>query len=64
MKPRIFLSIISSSPSDLLILDEVFSGADNFFNEKISNRITAMIEKSGAAILISHDEELLKKLCS
>ncbi len=64
MKSRLFLSVVSSSPSDLLILDEVFAGADSFFNEKVSNRIKSMIEQSGAALLISHDEELLKKLCT
>jgi ABC-type polysaccharide/polyol phosphate transport system ATPase subunit len=64
MKSRLFLSVVSSSPSELLILDEVFAGADSFFNEKISKRITNMIENSGAAILISHHEELLKSLCT
>ncbi len=64
MKTRLFLSVVSSSPSDLLILDEVFSGADSFFNEKISNRIKKMIDQSGAAILISHEEDLLKELCN
>ncbi|MCT4642240.1 MAG: ATP-binding cassette domain-containing protein [Bacteriovoracaceae bacterium] len=64
MKARLFLSVISSHPTDLLILDEVFTGADQFFNEKISIRLSKMIENSGAVIIISHDSELLKKICN
>ena len=64
MKVRLFLSIISSRPCDLLILDEVFSGADTFFNEKISKRIKRVIQESGAVIFISHEEELVKEICN
>lgn len=64
MKARLFLSVISSRPSDLLILDEVFSGADAFFNKKISIRINHMIKNSGAVIFVSHSEELIKSICN
>lgn len=63
MKSRLFLSVVSSRSTDLLILDEVFNGADQFFNEKISKRVKKMIEDSGAVIFISHSEELLKDIC-
>ncbi|MEX1099107.1 MAG: ATP-binding cassette domain-containing protein, partial [Bacteriovoracaceae bacterium] len=64
MKARLFLSVVSARPCDLLILDEVFSGADIFFNEKISNRVQEMIEDSGAVIFISHHLDLIKKICN
>lgn len=64
MKARLFLSIISARPSDLLIMDEVFSGADTFFNEKISKRVEDMIHDSGAVIFISHHNELIEKVCN
>lgn len=64
MKVRLFLSIVSSRPCDLLILDEVFNGADVFFNDKISARIKKVINTSGAVIFISHSEEIVKEVCN
>jgi ABC-type polysaccharide/polyol phosphate transport system ATPase subunit len=64
MKVRLFLSIVSAKPCDLLILDEVFNGADIFFNEKISARIHNVINTSGAVIFISHSEEILREVCN
>lgn len=64
MKARIFLSTISSTPSDLLILDEVFDGADTFFSAKISKRVKKMMSLSGAVIFISHDLEKVREVCN
>lgn len=64
MKARLFLSLISSRPVDLLILDEVFNGADYFFNEKITKRMTDTIKKSGAVIFVSHSHELIQEICN
>lgn len=64
MKSRLFLSVVSARPCDLLILDEVFSGADTFFNEKISKRVQDVIEDSGAVIFISHQPELIEQVCT
>ncbi|MBD66749.1 MAG: hypothetical protein CME62_16195 [Halobacteriovoraceae bacterium] len=64
MKVRLFLSIVSAKPCDLLILDEVFNGADAFFNDKISKRIKDVIHNSGAVIFISHSEEIIKEVCN
>lgn len=64
MKVRLFLSIVSARPCDLLILDEVFNGADIFFNEKISERILKVINTSGAVLFISHSEEIVKEVCN
>ena len=64
MKARIFLSLISSKAVDLLILDEVFNGADHFFNGKITQRIKETIHKSGAVIFVSHSNELIVEVCN
>ncbi|WP_372656123.1 ABC transporter ATP-binding protein [Halobacteriovorax sp.] len=64
MKARIFLSTISSRPSDLLILDEVFDGADTFFSSKVAKRVKKMISLSGAVIFISHDLEKVREVCN
>jgi len=64
MKTRLCLSLISSKPSDILILDEVFEGADQFFSLKISDRILKMINKSGLVLFVSHSLEIIEKVCN
>lgn len=64
MQARLYLSLISCLPSDVLILDEVFEGADKFFREKISRRILSLIEKSGAVIFVSHSVEQVFRVCN
>lgn len=64
MKARLFLSIVSARPCDLLILDEVFNGADTFFNEKITKRVKDMIEKSNAVIFVSHSTDTVRDICN
>lgn len=63
MRARLFLSIISSQPAGLLILDEVFDGADAFFQKQIETRILKMVENSDAVIFVSHNEEQILKVC-
>lgn len=64
MQARLCLSLISAKPCDILILDEVFDGADAFFKEKISERVLKMIEGSGAVFFVSHSAEQLKTVCN
>lgn len=64
MQTRLFLSIVSSRPSDLLIFDEVFDGADEFFQKKIADRFLILMEKSGAVVFVSHITEQIQKTCS
>lgn len=64
MKARLFLSIVSAKPCELLILDEVFNGADTFFNEKITTRIKNIIEQSHAVIFVSHSIETVQEICN
>lgn len=63
MKARLFLSIISSQPAGLLILDEVFDGADVFFQQQIEKRILKMVQNSDAVIFVSHNQEQVLKVC-
>ena len=64
MQTRLFLSVVTSIPCDLMILDEVYDGADEYFKELAQERITNLIEQSGAVILVSHNSELFKKVCN
>lgn len=64
MQARLCLSVITARPCDLLILDEVFEGADLSFQKKISKRTLSMIEDSGAVVLVSHFPEHIKLSCN
>lgn len=64
MQARLCLSLISARPCDLLILDEVFDGADQFFQTKISARVSKMIEASGAVIFVAHSPEQIRRTCN
>lgn len=61
MLTRLFLSIITAYPAEILILDEAFDGADEFFKEKFSPRLENIINLSKATIFINHDSEMLKR---
>ncbi len=64
MQTRLWLSLAAAAPCDLVILDEVFEGADKFFREKISNRMLQMLRSSGSVIFISHEAAQIQKVCN
>jgi ABC-type polysaccharide/polyol phosphate transport system ATPase subunit len=64
MQSRLLLSLISSKTTDILILDEVFDGADMFFKTKLANRMMNFIEAAGATIFVSHSLEQIKEVCN
>jgi len=64
MQTRLCLSLISSSSHELLILDEVFTGADQYFSEKVEKRVLKMIYNSGGVIFVSHSMDQVKRVCN
>lgn len=64
MQSRLILSLISAKTTDLLILDEVFDGADIFFQKKIAARMRRLIETAGATIFVSHSTEQIRDICN
>jgi ABC-type polysaccharide/polyol phosphate transport system ATPase subunit len=64
MQARLCLSLISCRAGDLLILDEVFDGADLFFREKIAERIFKMMQDSGAVVFVSHSPDQVEQVCN
>ncbi len=64
MQSRLILSLISAKQTDLLILDEVFDGADIFFQKKIAERMKNLIKTAGATIFVSHSIEQIKEICN
>lgn len=64
MQTRLCLSLLSAKPADILILDEVFDGADTFFKNKIAERIKDLIKNSGAVLFVSHSPAQLRDVCT
>jgi ABC-type polysaccharide/polyol phosphate transport system ATPase subunit len=64
MQARLCLSLVSARPSDLLILDEVFDGADVFFRAKASERVLRLMRESGSVIFVSHSEDQIRLACT
>ncbi len=64
MQTRLCLSVISARPTGLLILDEVFDGADMFFREKVSHRVLRLMKSSGGVLFVSHGMEQIKRVCT
>jgi ABC-type polysaccharide/polyol phosphate transport system ATPase subunit len=64
MAARLILSLFTSSAAELLIMDEVFDGADQFFLEKFYPRLEDTILKSKSTLFISHNVDILTKHCN
>lgn len=64
MQSRLLLSLISAKTTDILILDEVFDGADVFFQKKIAARMKALIERAGATVFVSHSADQVREVCN
>ncbi len=64
MKSRLSLALTTALPQELLILDEVYSHADEFFQNKIQTRIEMQIKNSGAVIMVSHYEKDFINSCN
>jgi ABC-type polysaccharide/polyol phosphate transport system ATPase subunit len=63
MQSRLMLSLISSRSTDILILDEVFDGADVFFQKKLAVRMKNFIQNSGATVFVSHSADQVREVC-
>lgn len=64
MQVRLCLSLVSALPNDLLILDEVYDGADEYFQKKVGLRVKNLIHRSGAALFVSHSFDQINHLCN
>lgn len=64
MQSRLLLSLISSVPSEILILDEVLDGADIFFQKKLADRMQNFIRSAGATLFVSHSLAQITQVCN
>lgn len=64
MYARLGFAIATMVQPDILIVDEVLSVGDYKFQKKCEDRIKAMLDKGVTVVLVSHDINMIKKLCT
>lgn len=64
MKSRLAFAIASLVDPDILILDEVLSVGDGAFRKKSEEKMRQIIHGGATTILVSHDLEQVRELCS
>lgn len=64
MYARLGFSIATIVQPDILIVDEVLSVGDFHFQEKCEMRIQEMIRRGTTIIIVSHDINMIERLCN
>jgi ABC-type polysaccharide/polyol phosphate transport system ATPase subunit len=64
MVARLAFAISTDSISEILLVDEVLSVGDFEFQEKSKNRMVELCKSGSTVILVSHDLELIRSLCT
>lgn len=64
MVMRLAFSVVSSIPSDILILDEWLSVGDESFSSQASARLSNIIENNSILVIASHSMDLIHKICN
>lgn len=64
MYARLGFAIATEVRPDILIVDEVLAVGDYKFQKKCENRIREMIDSGTTIILVSHDINMIKRLCN
>ena len=64
MMGRLGFAVATSVQPDILIVDEILGVGDYKFQAKCEERINNMIERGVTVLLVSHNTEVIKKMCS
>lgn len=64
MQMRLAFAVSTTLKGDILLLDEAIGAGDASFMVKVKQRIFEMVENSKIMILVSHDMNTVKQLCS
>ena len=63
MRARLGFSIALQINSDVVLIDEVFGVGDFKFQRKSSKTLRLLIESNKSAVVVSHNQQLISKLC-
>jgi ABC-type polysaccharide/polyol phosphate transport system ATPase subunit len=61
---RLAFSLATAVQPEILILDEMFAGGDANFVQKATARMHKVIEGSKILVVVSHDLDLLERICT
>lgn len=64
MMIRLAFAIATASEPEILIVDEVLSVGDLSFQQKAAQRIRSMMAQARLMVIVSHDLDSLKNLCT
>ena len=61
---RLAFSLATAVQPEVLILDEMFAGGDASFVQKATARMHKVIEGANILVVVSHDVDLLERICT
>lgn len=64
MLMRLAFSIATATEPEVLLVDEVLSVGDLAFQKKAAERMRALMAKSGLMVMVSHDLNSIRQLCT
>jgi ABC-type polysaccharide/polyol phosphate transport system ATPase subunit len=64
MRLRLAVSLALSIQPDVMLLDEWIGAGDAAFQAKVTDRMNKLVDGSRALVLASHNDALLKRVCS
>lgn len=63
MRVRLAFAIASHLKPDVLLMDETLATGDRFFREKARARLLELASECRALVLVSHQEQSIRRLC-
>jgi lipopolysaccharide transport system ATP-binding protein len=63
MMMRLAFSIVTSVPTDILLMDEWLSVGDEQFRKQAEERLRSIVSKAGILVLASHSRSLIEQEC-
>lgn len=64
MQARFNFGLLTSSPKDILVVDEGIGAGDQFFQVKAEARLRKLYAKASILVMASHSDDLISKFCN
>ena len=64
MRARLGFSIVAHLDPEILLFDEVFAVGDSSFRARSKQRITEMVNGDSTVIIVTHNEQLIRDMCT
>ena len=64
MRARLGFSIVAHLEPEILLFDEVFAVGDSSFRARSKQRISEMVQGETTVIIVTHNEQLIRDMCT